>query len=132
MATIHQSRRTFLTTLALLSGSVVLLVRYLTPRIPRQRRVLARAAMTALPVGGALVFQADRLALLRDKGGIYALSLVCTHLGCTLNVGNNQITCPCHGSRFDHGGHVLQGPADRALKRLRVEILGDTIEVVAE
>jgi cytochrome b6-f complex iron-sulfur subunit len=132
MATVPQSRRAFLTSLTLLFGSAALLRRYLTPRIPHQRHVLARAAAADIPAGGALVFQEARLALLRDNRGIYALSLVCTHLGCTLNVGGEQLSCPCHGSRFDRSGNVLQGPADRPLKRLRVEEQGTTVEVLAE
>ena len=132
MATVPQSRRTFLTTLILLFGSAALLRRYLTPRVPHQRLVLARAATADIPAGGALVYREARLALVCDKGGIYALSLVCTHLGCTLNVSGDQISCPCHGSRFDRQGNVLQGPADRALKRLRVEMTGEVVEVMAE
>ena len=131
MATVPQSRRTFLTTLTLLLGSGALLWRYLTPAVSRQRHVLARAALTDIPSGGALVYREARLALMRDKGEAYALSLVCTHLGCTLNVNGGDITCPCHGSRFDRQGNVLQGPADRPLKRLRVEERGTMVEVLA-
>ena len=131
MATAPQSRRTFLTSLTLLLGSGTLVWRYLTPAMPRQRHVLARAALADIPSGGALVYREARLALMRDSGEIYALSLVCTHLGCTLNVSEEQLSCPCHGSRFDRRGNVLQGPADRPLKRLRVEVTGETVEVLA-
>ena len=129
MATVPQSRRTFLATLTLLLGSTTLLWRYLTPAIPRQRRVLVRAAITDIPVGGALVYREARLALIRDKGETYALSLVCTHLGCTLSANGHELSCPCHGSRFDRRGNVLHGPADRPLRRLRVEERGDMVEV---
>jgi Rieske Fe-S protein len=132
MATVPQTRRTFLTTLTLLLGSAALLGRYLTPRLPSQRRVLARANTSDIPVGGALVYQEARLALIRNNDDIYALSLVCTHLGCTLNVSGEQLSCPCHGSRFDRRGNLLHGPADRPLQRLRVEKRGDMIEVLAE
>lgn len=131
MATVPQPRRTFLTTLALLLGSALLLGKYLTPRIPRHRRVLARAATADIPAGGALVYQDAQLALIRDKGDIYALSLVCTHLGCTLNVSGEQLSCPCHGSRFDRRGNLLQGPADQPLKRFQVEVRGNMVEVLA-
>ena len=131
MATVPQSRRTFLTTLTLLLGSATLLHRYLLPAIPPQRRVLARAATSDIPDGGALVYQEARLALIRDNNEIYALSLVCTHLGCTLNVSGEQLSCPCHGSRFDRRGNLLQGPANRPLKRLTVEKRGDMVEVLA-
>jgi Rieske Fe-S protein len=62
--------------------------------------------------------------------GPYALSLVCTHLGCTVTVSSREMACPCHGSRFDRQGRVLNGPADRPLKRLPVEERYGMIEVL--
>jgi Rieske Fe-S protein len=130
MENLPQSRRTFLTTLILLLGSGGLLVRYLTPRRTGTRRVLASAAVADVPLNGALLFRDERLALLRDEHGVYALSLVCTHLGCTVTVTEDALACPCHGSRFDRQGHVLKGPADRALARLTVELRGERVEVM--
>lgn len=115
----------------LLLGSGGLLYRYLTPRALRPRRLLLRAALTDVPPNGALVFREERLALLRDAGGVYALSLVCTHLGCTVTVAAQELACPCHGSRFDRQGKVLNGPADRPLQRLQVAEQDGMIEVLA-
>ncbi|MEW5829331.1 MAG: Rieske (2Fe-2S) protein [Chloroflexota bacterium] len=65
-------------------------------------------------------------ALIRNDGsGIVAFSLACTHLGCTVEANEDGFTCPCHGSRYDRDGMVLQGPARESLRRLRVEILED-------
>ena len=130
MENLPQSRRKFLTTLTLLLASGGLLVRYLTPRTIGKRRVLATAAAAEVPPGGALLFRAERLALLRDDAGFYALSLVCTHLGCTVVVTEDALSCPCHGSLFDRQGKVLKGPADRPLGRMKVELRGDRVEVV--
>ena len=129
METVSQSRRRFIAALALLLGSCGLL-RYLTPRSTRTRQVLLRAALTDVPPNGALVFREERVALLRDEGGLYALSLVCTHLGCTVTMSDQEVVCPCHGSRFDRQGRVLNGPAERPLKRMRVEVRGGFAEVV--
>lgn len=131
MENFSQSRRKFIKTLTLLIVSGGLLVRYLTPRTIGKRRVLASAVAADVPPGGALVFRDERLALLRDGAGFYALSLVCTHLGCTVTVSEDALSCPCHGSRFDRQGKVLGGPADRPLVRLIVERHGDRVEVVA-
>lgn len=131
MENLSQSRRKFIKTLTLLIVSGGLLVRYLTPRTIGKRRVLASAVATDVPPGGALVFRDERLALFRDDTGVYALSLVCTHLGCTVAVSEDALSCPCHGSRFDRQGQVLNGPADRPLARLDVEQHGDRVEVVA-
>ncbi|TQJ41048.1 glycine/D-amino acid oxidase-like deaminating enzyme [Arthrobacter sp. SLBN-112] len=57
-------------------------------------------------------------ACFRDEaGGIHAVSAICTHLGCTVgfNRGERTWDCPCHGSRFDVDGRVIQGPATEDL-----------------
>jgi len=55
-------------------------------------------------------------------GGVYALSAVCTHLGCITRFRSEQrvIACPCHGSVFDLEGNVVHGPAPRPLQWLDV------------
>ena len=53
-----------------------------------------------------------------DAGELHAVSLRCTHLGCLVrfNSAERSWDCPCHGSRFDVDGEVLEGPATRALE----------------
>jgi len=130
MENIPQSRRKFITTLALTCASLGLLWRYLTPPVARRRTVAARVAKADVPVEGALVFARERLALMREGDTVYALDLVCTHLGCTVTVTSSGLSCPCHGSHFDRQGRVLKGPADRSLRRLKVEEHEGIIEVV--
>ncbi len=129
MEKLPQSRRKFITTLTLLLASGGLLVRYLTPRTPVKRRVLVCAAAAAVPPGGALLFRSERVALMRDDTGFYAISLICTHLGCTVVVTEDAITCPCHGSRFDRHGKVLTGPAGKSLVKLKLAVINGVIEV---
>ncbi|OSC57691.1 FAD-dependent oxidoreductase [Streptomyces sp. Alain-F2R5] len=76
----------------------------------------------ALPPGeGALVrVGGDRLAVYRDEAGaLHAVSSRCTHLGClvSFNAAERAWECPCHGSRFDTDGKVIQGPATKPLER---------------
>jgi len=130
MEKFSQPRRAFLAKIALLCGSAGLLWRYLTPALPASGRVMLRVNRDDVPRQGALVYRESRIAVLRDDSGIYALSLVCSHLGCTVNVSEQGISCPCHGSQFDRRGEVLKGPAPRALQRLRVEEKGGMIEVL--
>ena len=59
--------------------------------------------------------------VLRDGGGWSALSPVCTHLGCVVEVEGAALVCPCHGSTYDRMGRVLRGPAERALERFPVD-----------
>jgi glycine/D-amino acid oxidase-like deaminating enzyme/nitrite reductase/ring-hydroxylating ferredoxin subunit len=62
------------------------------------------------------------IAAYRDsKGELHETTAVCNHLGCIVhwNVADSTWDCPCHGSRFDKYGRVLNGPANRDLKPLR-------------
>ena len=74
-----------------------------------------------LKPGDGKVFDVDgeKVAIHRaPDGGIHAVSAVCTHLGCIVawNDAETSWDCPCHGSRFDSDGSVLQGPAVRPLE----------------
>ncbi len=59
--------------------------------------------------------------LIRNDNGFIAFSLVCTHLGCTVDVETDGFACPCHGSRFNPAGVPVKGPAASPLKKLRLE-----------
>ena len=74
-----------------------------------------------IPSGsGAIVRDGIRkLAVYRDTNGkAYTLSAVCPHLGCIVdwNDGEKSWDCPCHGSRFDPRGKVINGPANTDLE----------------
>ncbi|WP_406634238.1 FAD-dependent oxidoreductase [Amycolatopsis sp. WGS_07] len=61
-----------------------------------------------------------RKGVYRDREGeLHAVSLRCTHLGCFVrfNAAERSWDCPCHGSRFDVDGTVLEGPATAPLPR---------------
>ena len=55
------------------------------------------------------------VAMFRDAQGVYAISLICTHLGCIVKSQADGFECPCHGSRFALDGSLKKGPAPRAL-----------------
>jgi Rieske Fe-S protein len=60
----------------------------------------------------------DKIAVCRDaQGALHERSAVCPHLGCIVHWNDAAKTwdCPCHGSRFDCDGHLLNGPANRDL-----------------
>ena len=115
--------------MTLVLAGVFSLGKFLSPRV-RSRKTLLSAPRAELPVQGALVYKEARVALMREGEAVYALSLVCTHLGCTVNVTPTELICPCHGSTFDRQGRVLKGPADRQLERYQVVVRGDFFEVV--
>jgi len=72
------------------------------------------------PPDSVTLFSSDRLLVGRDAAGLYAMSAVCTHQGCTLRVGQDRLPCPCHGSAFDFDGAVLNGPAIDPLQHYAV------------
>ena len=129
MEKISQSRRSFITTVVILLASAGALWRYLTPRTSGHRNLVVSAGRVEVPAEGALVFREARVAVMREGDTVYALGLVCTHLGCTVTVVDDGLSCPCHGSRFDRQGRVLKGPADRPLPRMAIEERNGMIEV---
>ncbi|HYQ63352.1 FAD-dependent oxidoreductase [Actinophytocola sp.] len=77
---------------------------------------------SAVPPGEARVLRdgLERAGVYRDEDGtVHAVSLRCTHLGCLLRFNGAETSwdCPCHGSRFDVDGAVLEGPAVKPLPR---------------
>lgn len=123
-----QSRRKFIATVVSLMAGSLFLGRFLRPKVVSKKELLT-VAKGDIPLQGALVFHEARVAVIRDRETIYALDLVCTHLGCTVNVTPTELVCPCHGSIFDIRGNVLKGPADRPLARYGVEVRGENVVV---
>jgi cytochrome b6-f complex iron-sulfur subunit len=59
--------------------------------------------------------------------GIFALSTVCTHLGCTPNwlEAAQEFKCPCHGSGYYKNGINFEGPTPRPLERYAISLAED-------
>jgi cytochrome b6-f complex iron-sulfur subunit len=68
-----------------------------------------------------------RVWVVRESEGFYALSAICTHLGCTPRwlASDNKFKCPCHGSGFRMSGINFEGPAPRPLERLKISLADD-------
>lgn len=67
-----------------------------------------------------------------DKRGddIKIYSSKCTHLGCRINkVEDNELVCPCHGSRFAYNGTAIKGPASKPLQQLPFKLNRKTGEI---
>ena len=59
-----------------------------------------------------------------------ALSPICTHLGCTVEIEQARLVCPCHGSTYDREGRVVRGPAEQALTSFKAELAADDVLVI--
>jgi cytochrome b6-f complex iron-sulfur subunit len=69
------------------------------------------------------------VALFRDDDGVYAVSTICTHLGCVVKTSTDGFECPCHGSRFTRDGEVTRGPAPQALPWVKVSGSGGALVI---
>jgi glycine/D-amino acid oxidase-like deaminating enzyme/nitrite reductase/ring-hydroxylating ferredoxin subunit len=68
--------------------------------------------------GKIVEVRGKKVAAYRDESGVvHSLDPVCTHLACLVrfNDAEKSWDCPCHGSRFDTRGAVINGPAVKPL-----------------
>ncbi len=77
------------------------------------------------PASGELIRLDIPAIVYKTKDDYQAYSLVCTHLGCTVEDDGDYFSCPCHGSQFDHEGRVIKGPATKRLPTLKVTLSED-------
>jgi cytochrome b6-f complex iron-sulfur subunit len=132
-------RRDFLGLAALWSAAAALLFGLAgVLRLPRaavvpvpSRKFRVTLPETLVP-GEAFVPPGRSVALFRDAGGVFAISRVCTHLGCLVKSEADGFHCPCHGSRFAPDGAVTKGPAPKALAWLAVKHVGPGTYLVDE
>ncbi|MFZ5856950.1 MAG: ubiquinol-cytochrome c reductase iron-sulfur subunit [Chloroflexota bacterium] len=86
-----------------------------------------------LPVGGtkAITYGGVPTLVMRTPESLRAFSLICTHLGCTVEwqANKKEFYCPCHDGRFDEFGDVLAGPPPIPLEQIPVRVEGETVTV---
>ena len=119
------TRRNFLEKLGkisffgVLAGTLTSSGRFLLPNVlyePPTRFTIGTAE--EFPPDSTTFVEEHRLFIFRRPEGLYAISSVCTHLGCNVrwSAEENRFNCPCHGSIFDSNGLVVRGPAPKPLK----------------
>ncbi len=77
------------------------------------------------PPGSRTVIGQANALLVHTPAGFRAISLTCTHLGCSVKPTSSGFACPCHNSQFDSDGNVVQGPASRPLEVYSVQQTAD-------
>src|SRR5512135_946423 len=92
---------------------------------PPQKTTFDVGSASRYPAGSKTMLPEIPAMLISKENGFTALSLVCTHLGCTVEQADGGFRCPCHGSRYDAQGNVERGPARQSLKQLRVEVTSE-------
>jgi cytochrome b6-f complex iron-sulfur subunit len=137
-------RRTFLDHLirgafwSAVAGTVFPLFSYFWPSASA-RAASSQQLMLPLddvPPGGSkkLGFRGDTIIVVRaSETEAYALSAVCTHLGCLVmwKKEDHHLVCPCHVARFQLNGSVEGGPAPSPLKTYKTKIFNGKIVVEA-
>lgn len=73
--------------------------------------------------GGIIDYEEKKIGVYKDaKGKTYMVSTKCPHLGCQLEWNPDELSwdCPCHGSRFDYEGELLDNPAMKDIDTIKI------------
>jgi cytochrome b6-f complex iron-sulfur subunit len=106
---------------AAVAFSTIGMLRLPKPRVlPDVSSVVRLGKPSEFPPGTMAMLPEKKVCVVSREDGISVVSLVCTHLGCILELAEDGFDCPCHGSKFNAKGDVLAGPAPRALLWLTV------------
>jgi cytochrome b6-f complex iron-sulfur subunit len=105
-------------------------LRFMFPRVlfePPTEFKAGKPADYAVGVVDTRYVNSERVWIIREQNGFYALSAICTHLGCTPKYlgSEDKFKCPCHGSGFRRSGVNFEGPAPRPLERLKIGLAED-------
>ena len=112
---------------AFFGGCTLASLRFLFPRVlyePSLRFFAGKPEDYAVGDVSTRMKKEQRVWIIRNEEGIYALISICTHLGCTpiWHPAEGAIKCPCHGSNFDKEGDLRAGPAPRPLERAAISL----------
>ncbi len=73
------------------------------------------------PLGSTKQMDEKNVFIFSDDNGLFAISAICTHLGCIVHPSEFGFQCPCHGSQYTHDGDVIGGPAPRSLEWFEIQ-----------
>lgn len=134
LKTLSLSRRAVLKLSVILSGLLTLggMLEFLSyQEVPEIATRITLDIPESYSPGSVTPVPQVRAWLVRDEDGLYAVSGVCTHLGCMMaNHDSSIFECPCHGSKFDLDGAVLNGPAELPLNHVELTTSADNKLVV--
>ncbi|MFN8007788.1 MAG: ubiquinol-cytochrome c reductase iron-sulfur subunit [Terriglobia bacterium] len=149
------SRRLFLgriglgATLLALAAQAYAYMRSLLPNVLYEEPKRFKIGLPTQYGEGARFLEEKRVYIFRERNTFYAISAVCTHLGCTVKMerlnkpkkvsfGQRQIEeqaefhCPCHGSKYYGDGTNYAGPAPRPLAYHRLEVSPDDGQLIVD
>ena len=100
--------------------------------IQKPKQLFDAGDINSFQPNSVTIYRSGRFYLVRlDDGGFLALSLRCTHLGCSIEweENKNRFICPCHASAFKINGNVQNPPAPSALDYFPVIIQNGKVMV---
>jgi cytochrome b6-f complex iron-sulfur subunit len=107
------------------AGATVFGYEFLSPNVLYEPSPIVNAGKPGrYPPGSVTQDLQSGIYIVHGPEGIYALSAVCTHLGC-LTAWKPElgiVACPCHGSKFNRDGSKIEGPAPRPLRWLQASL----------
>jgi cytochrome b6-f complex iron-sulfur subunit len=109
-------------------GATAFAVQYLSPNVLYEASPIVSVGRPEhYPLDSVTLDPRFGIFIVRSPEGFYALSAVCTHLGCLCVWKQESATigCPCHGSAFRRDGSIIVGPAPKPLPWLRTWITDD-------
>lgn len=110
------------------TGAAVFAYEFLAPNVLYEPSPIVNAGKPdGYPPGSVTQDQQAGIYIVHGTDGLYAMSAVCTHLGC-LTAWKQElgiIACPCHGSKFKRDGVKIEGPAPRPLPWLKAWVNED-------
>ena len=110
------------------SAALPLLINIFPPNVLFEPSTAFRAGNPDLyPANSVTFLQDQQVYIVRTPEGFYAVSAVCTHLGCVTQwkPEADMIACPCHGSKFQPNGKKIEGPAPRPLPHYSITLTAD-------
>ena len=124
--TTRRRRFVMASVLGFLGINFLMFLRFFSPRVLYEPKTKFRIGYpTDFGFGVDTKFQNQyRIWVVRNTEGIFVISAICTHLGCTPDwkSSENKFKCPCHGSGYDPEGVNFEGPAPRPMDRAHVEL----------
>jgi cytochrome b6-f complex iron-sulfur subunit len=104
------------------AGGAVFGYEFLAPNVLYEPSPITNAGKPdRYPAGTVTQDQQSGIYIVHGPEGLYAMSAVCTHLGCVTawKPELRIVACPCHGSKFRRDGSKIEGPAPRPLVWLK-------------
>jgi len=109
-------------------GSALVTYQYFSPNVLFEPSMTFRAGSPDLyPVNSVTYIQEQEVYIVRAEQGFFAVSAICTHLGCitSWHPEHKLIECPCHGSKFKEDGVKVAGPAPAPLPHFSITLTTD-------